>query len=151
MWITNGPEWRGTGSMRYSNGLTVEDCQFNQGLWSIIDDGGNMHIFQGNNINDSANGVWLAGVTGLTYVGNAHEGLWAAGKSNVTFSNVDALTGLNTKDPCKGFTVSGNTFSQMTTADGPMLKFSGDMHRGGKIFGNYFATVNGGERVRGRP
>jgi len=144
LWLTNGPQWRAGALKRFTNDITVKDCQFNQGFYSIIDDGGNVHAFIGNNLNDSANGIRFAGVTGLTFIGHAIEGgNTTAGSHNLSFLTTDGTTALTTVGPCQGFTVSGNAFSCLAT-DGAMIKFDQDYHSGGTITNNYFIGAVGG-------
>ena len=149
MWITNGPEWRAGGLKRFTNGITVQDCQFNQGKYAIIDDGGNDHTFIGNNLNGSRlGGMYLAGVTGLLITGSAWEtGNSEAGTNNLFFSTVSAYGGA-LKGVCKGAQITGNTFVPMAATDLAMISFpSGNLplyHSGFNITANYFVEGLGG-------
>lgn len=149
MWITNGPEWRAGGLKRFTNGITVQDCQFNQGKYAVIDDGGNDHTFIGNNLNGARlGGMYLAGVTGLLITGSAWEtGNAEAGTNNLFFSSVGAIGGA-LKGICKGAQITGNTFAPMAATDLAMISFpSGNLplyHSGFNITGNYFVEGLGG-------
>jgi hypothetical protein len=148
MWITNGADWRAGGFVRFTNGLTIQDCQFNGGKYNIIDDGGNVHVFIENNLNGAKlGGAYFAGVTGLTFTGQAYETSYGVGEVNLFFSVVSGVSG-TLKGPCRGATISGNTFSAQNNTSNAMIAFPvGNLplyHSGFSITGNYFVPVLGG-------
>jgi hypothetical protein len=149
MWITNGPEWRPGGNTVWTNGITVQDCQFNGGKYNIIDDGGNVHVFIGNNLNGARLGAcYFAGVTGLTFHGHAYETPYGVNEANLFFGVTSGVTGTGTKGPCLGATITGNTFSAKDSSADPMITFpSGNLpsyHSGFTIANNYFIGPLGG-------
>lgn len=149
MWITNGPEWRPGGNQVWTNGITVQDCQFNGGKYNIIDDGGNVHVFIGNNLNGARLGAcYFAGVTGLTFHGHAYETPYGINEANLFFGVVSGVTGTGNKGPCFGATITGNTFSAKDAAADAMINFpSGNLpsyHSGFTISNNYFIGPLGG-------
>lgn len=149
MWITNGDEWRTGGLKRFTNDITVQDCQFNGGNYNIIDDGGNVHVFIGNNLNGAELGAChFAGVTGLTFTGHAYETAYGVNETNLFFSIVSGVSGSDVKGPCRGATITGNTFTAASSTSSAMLTFpAGNLpyyHTGFTIANNYFVGTLGG-------
>lgn len=149
MWITNGAEWRAGGLKRFTNDITIQDCQFNGGKYNIIDDGGNVHVFIGNNLNGAELGAChFAGVTGLTFTGHAYETSYGVNEANLFFSVVSGVSGSDVKGPCRGATITGNTFSAKDSSSSAMITFpSGNLplyHSGFTISNNYFVGTLGG-------
>jgi hypothetical protein len=149
MWITNGAEWRVGGLKRFTNGLTIQDNQFNGGNYNIIDDGGNVHVFIENNLNGAELGAChFAGITGLTFMGHAYETAYGVNETNLFFSVSSGATGSDVKGPCLGATITGNTFSAKDNTSAACIDFpSGNLpsyHRGFTISNNFFTMPLGG-------
>lgn len=111
VWIVNGPDRR-PGQLRgWTNNLWFgTECQFNNESLSYItairDDGGVNHQYNGCNFNAGGRAARIAGVLGLVYKNNAHEG----------YSSVPLLLDQTSKAgtfvfPCSGYDISSNTFS----------------------------------------
>lgn len=77
LWIVNGPARRVGALPGFTNVISVSHTQFNgiAGVGNgIIDDGGATHEVRNCNFNAGLTGALLAGVSGLIYTNNEHEG-----------------------------------------------------------------------------
>lgn len=141
IWLVNGNEWTGTQNTGYTNGITINDNQFNNHTIGIIDDGGARHTIRDNNFSGHSIQCWFAGVQDLTFTGNAYETTLQTGQANILFTNISGV-GAAVKAACKGAILHGNNFSGYLNTSS-MIKFSAAMHYGFHITGNTFGSVLG--------
>lgn len=141
LWITNGNDWRGSGAAGYSNVITVRDNQIDGGQYGIVDDGGNLHIIEGNNFNGQSIPARFAAVQSLKLSGNSFETQLQTGNANVLLSSlgVDGAT----KGPCTNGRIQGNTFAGNMAASSACLRFVGDWHTGFNVASNTFFSLFG--------
>ena len=128
----------------FTNDITIQDCALNGGEWNILDDGGNVHVFIGNNLNGAKHGAgYFAAVTGLMFTGQAYETGYGDNENNLRFGNYKWGTATY-KGVCRGGTITGNTFSSADSDSAAMLSFQADgvdqYHSGFNVFGNYFTN-----------
>ena len=135
VWLVNGNDHTALASQNYTNRITIEDNQINEstGVYNIIDDGGVTHSINNNNFNGGATAMRMAGIYGLTFMGNQSEGHDAG----LYFANA-TLSGTSVVDS-SGVFMGGNVLM-----DGVVSYNIGiDFVHGLEIRGNHFGQAMG--------
>jgi len=135
LWLVNGDDHTAGATINYTNRITIEDNQFNEstGVYNIIDDGGVTHSINNNNFNGGATAMRMAGIYGLTFMGNQSEGHDAG----LYFTNA-TLSGTSVVDS-SGVFMGGNVLM-----DGVVSYNIGiDFVHGLEIRGNHFGQAMG--------
>ena len=107
VWLTNGSDFSTSASGGFTNQVSVSRCHFNSCLeYGLVDDGGGVHtILQNNFENNTTADARLAGVTGLNFSSNSHEG----SPYSIIFAAVSSVLGAAT-GACSG-EVKKNSFA----------------------------------------
>lgn len=145
IWVVNGEDRRAGTAQGFTNVIRFSKLQLNNAKYGIVDDGGNLHIYEGGNLNGNANPCRFAGITSLKVVGLSLESQLATGTWNMLFDD-RSLSGVNV-GPVKGGIISGNTFTANMAATQAMLRSTSSaddvFHEGLEVVGNNFFNVLG--------
>jgi hypothetical protein len=76
VWLVNGAEHTPLAQKEFTNRISIESCQFNQGAtaYGIIDDGGTSHTFKDNNYNGCLHHIFSCDSHGCSIIGGEFEG-----------------------------------------------------------------------------
>jgi len=139
LWVTNGADRTVGASALFTNRISVKRSQFNSNVGgiAIVDDGGNVHVYEDNNCNAFANHGRFAGVVGLSIRG----GEWESATSTILlFTNTSYHSG-GAVGQCTGIDFDGSPLFVPATGQSVINFTNGtDVKFGAVYFGNTSAV-----------
>ena len=111
IWLVNGSEYSAGASALFTNRISVQKCQINQGntVYGILDDGGYSHNFDTNNFNGCLTHVYVCGVSPLNISNSEME---SAASTNIVLNYINPSS--VTKGQCTNVTIQNNIIAPTT-------------------------------------
>lgn len=142
IWIVNGADRSVGQNAGYSNLITIADNQISADHGTgIVDDGGSVHVYTGNNLNEHDLPARFCGVDTLVLQGNSFETQEEIATANILFTNTTAFGAANV-GPNRNGVIHGCAFYGDMDS-GSCIQFKGAVHTAFNITGCEFGNLLG--------